>query len=75
MALPSHSFQKGLTGLTTGEFKVKGSLYCHVDGTVNINWADGTSVDALVLLAGEQFFTYDVESVEIVTGTFSLARQ
>ncbi len=70
-ALP---LQPGRLNLTTGTFTNVTIVHCQADGTITLAWANGEASEDYAMLAGEDAFVYEAESVTIVSGTFVLAK-
>ena len=82
MALPVLALQKGLVNLGTGTYPAESVIHCEEDGEIVLTWKDGTPENNFTptttnysMLKGEDRAIYDAELVEIVSGTFTMARQ
>jgi len=82
MALPILSLQKGLVNLGTGTYPAESIIHCEADGDIKLTWKDGTPENGFTptttdysMVAGEDRGIYDVAIVEIVSGTFTMAKQ
>ena len=80
MALPVLSLQKGLINLGVGTYHAESIIHCEEDGQLALSFKNKTPgiSDTIVtydMIKGEDRGIYDVDTVEIVSGTFSMARQ
>jgi len=80
MALPVLSLQLGLINLGAGIYAAESIIHCEDDGQLALNFKNKTPgvADTSVtydMTAGEDRGIYDVDTVEIISGTFSMARQ
>ena len=82
MALPVLALQKNLVNLTSGTYQAESVIHCEADGDLVLTWKDGTPENGFVptttpysMVKGEDRAIYDVALVEIVSGTFTMARQ
>ena len=82
MSLPVLSLQKGLINLGPGTYKAEAIIHCETDGELTLIWNDGTpennftpTTTSYTMEKGEDRATYDVDKVEIVSGTFTISRQ
>ena len=74
MALPVLSLQKGLINLGAGTYSAESIIHCEDDGDIILTWEDETT-DSYSMLAGEDRAIYDVETITINSGIFTMSRQ
>ena len=75
MSLPVLSLQQGLINLGAGTYQAESIIHCESDtGDLVLTWEDG-STTSYSMVRGEDRAIYDVITVEIVSGTFTMARQ
>ena len=80
MALPVLSLQLGLINLGPGTYHAESIVHCEEDGELSLNFKSkipGVSDTRIsyVMTAGEDRGIYDVDTVEIISGVFTMARQ
>ena len=64
--------QKGLINLTAGQYTDIRLVHCAEDGQIKLIWEDGTE-DIIGCSPGDDY-TVEGATIEIVAGTFHLAR-
>ena len=66
---------KDKIALTSGTvtFGTNKIIHCDADGTIDINWIDGTSTTGVTLVTGDDRSVPGGVSVEIQAGTFTIA--
>ncbi len=76
MALPVFSLQPGLLNLGAGVYKAESIMHCNIDGSITLTWTDTTKApETVAMTAGQDFATYEADTVEITIGEFHMSRQ
>ena len=82
MSLPVLALQKGLINLGAGSYPAESVIHCEEDGDIILTWKDKSpennftpTTTSYSMVKGEDRAIYDVALVEIVSGTFTMARQ
>ena len=67
--------QPGLIGKTTGTFSGIRLIQCIADGSLKLKYPNDASKDeTIAVTAGADYFIEIFNAVEVVSGTFNLAR-
>ena len=74
MALPILSLQQGTINLGAGVYPAGSVIHCELDGSITLTWNDGTTT-VYAMVAGMDRGIYDAKTVEITSGTFTMANQ
>ena len=82
MSLPVLALQKGLINLTSGTYPAESVIHCEEDGEIVLTWKDKSPENNFTptttnysMVKGEDRAIYEADLVEIVSGTFTMARQ
>ena len=82
MALTVFPLQKGLINLGPGTYPAEAIIHCEADGDLVLTWNDATPENNFTptttnysMITGDDRAIYDVDIVEIVSGTFTMSKQ
>ena len=74
MALPVLALQQGLINLGAGTYSAESIIHCEADGEIKLFWNDGSTTNYSMVQSDDRAI-YDVKTVEIVSGIFTMSRQ